>query len=233
MKKDYKSYFLYPLYQGNIATILAPAFLFSLMVFIMEKMGGLIGAYGVVPGLLLAVAIVCFSLDYLRQIVKSAAHGETEPPEWKVDRVDIEELFRGVIPIAVTMFEVLFFVLPVNFLISLYMKTGFFRQFINYWKLFIFIPLVILYPINLLSYSVFDDFIIIRVFRTLSKSSIMKVFTFYTISFASLIYIILLPIWRNFFLILISFALIFYLSQIWAYALGRMYYKGVNFIVEG
>jgi hypothetical protein len=61
----------------------------------------------------------------------------------------------------------------------------------------------------------------------------MKVFTFYTISFAALIYIILLPIGRNFFLNLIAFAIIFYLFQIWAYALGRMYYKDVNFLVEG
>jgi len=233
MEKNYKHYFLYPIYQGNIATILAPAILFSLMVFIMEKMGGLIGLYGAVPGLLLAVAIVCFSLDYLRQIVKSAANGETEPPEWKIERVDAEELFRGVIPVAVSLFEVLFFAIPVTFLISLSVDTVFFPQFINSWKLLIIIPFVILYPINLLSYSVFDDFIIIRLFRTLSRSSIMKVLTFYTITFAVLVYIILLPIWRNFFLDLISFALTFYFFQIWTYALGRFYYKDVNFLTEG
>ncbi len=233
MEKDYKHYFLYPLYQGNIATILAPAVLFSLVVFIMEKMGELIGLYGAVPGLLLALAVVCFSLDYLRQIVKSSANGETEPPEWKVDRVDIEGLFRGVIPIAVTLFEVLFLAIPVNFLISLGVDKSFLSQFIDSWKFLIFIPFVILYPINLLSYSVFDDFVIVRLLRTLSKSSIMKVFTFYTIFFAALIYIILLPIWRNFFLNLMAFALIFYLFQIWAYTLGRMYYKDVNFIIEG
>jgi hypothetical protein len=233
MENKLKHYFSYPLYQGNIATILAPAILFSLMVFIAEKISGLIGPYGAVPGLLLAVAVVCFSLDYLRQIVKSSTNGETEAPEWKVDRVDIEELFRGVIPIAVTLFEVLFFVLPVNFSISLYMKTGFIRQFINYWKLLIFVPFVILYPINLLSYSVFDDFIIIRLFRNLSRNSLLKIFTVYTLSFAALIYIILLPIWRNFFLNLMAFALIFYLFQIGAYALGRMYYKNVDFLVEG
>ncbi len=233
MKKNYKHYFLYPVYQGNIATILAPAILFSLMVFIAEKTAGLIGVYGAVPGLLLAVAVVCFSLDYLRQIVKSVAHGETEPPEWKIERIDVEELFRGVIPVAVPLFEVLFFAVPVIFFISLYTDTGFFSQFINSWKLLIIVPFVILYPMNLLSYSIFDDFIIIRLFRNLSRNSILKIFTIYTLSFAALIYIILLPMWRNFFLNLISFSISFYLFQIWAYGLGKIYNKDTDFLVEG
>lgn len=233
MEDKLKNYFSYPLYQGNIATIIAPAILFSLMVFIMEKVAGLIGHYGAVPGLLLAVAIVCFSLDYLRRIVKSAAGGETEPPEWNIERIDLEELFRGVIPVAVTIFEVLFLAIPVNFLISFGVDRSFLSQFIDSWKLLIFVPFVILYPVNLLSYSVFDDFIIIRVLRTLSRNSIMKVFTSYTISFAALIYMILLPIWKNFFFDLMAFMFIFYLFQIWAYALGRMHYKDVNFLVEG
>jgi len=233
MEKDYKHYFLYPVYQGNIATILAPSILFSLVVLISQMLASLIGPYGAVPGLLLSVAIVCFSLDYLRQIVKSAAHGDTDPPEWKIDRIDIEEMFRGVAPVAVSLFEVLFFSIPANFLISLGVDKKFLSQFIDSWKLLIFVPFVILYPINLLSYSIFNDFIIIRLFRTLSRNSILKIFTIYTISFAALIYIILLPIWRNFFLDLIAFAIIFYLFQIWSYTLGGMYYKDVNFLVEG
>jgi len=233
MEKNLKHYFSYPLYQSNIATILVPSLLFVLMVFISEKIGGLIGFYGAVPGLLLAVAIVCFSLDYIRQIVKSAAHGESEPPEWKIERIDSEEMFRGLIPFAVSFFESLFFAIPVNFFISLSMDTSFLNQFIGYWKLLIFIPFVILYPINLLSYSIFDDFIITRLFRTLSKSSIFKIFTFYMLSFAALIYIVLLPIWKNFFFILILFGILFYLFQIWAYALGSICNDDVKFFVVG
>jgi len=232
MEKNLKYYFSYPLYQGNVATIIAPSFLFSFMVFLSQKFAELIGYYGAVPGLLLAVAIVCFSLDYIRQIVKSAARGETEPPLWNIEKVDLEEMFRGVIPVAVSIFEVLFIAIPVNFFISLSMDTSFLNQFIGYWKLLIFIPFVILYPINLLSYGIFDDFIITRLFRTLSKSSILKILTFYTLSFTSLIYVILLPIWKNFFFILILFGVIFYLFQVWAYGLGGIYNNDVNFLVE-
>jgi len=94
MENKYKHYFLYPVYQGNIATIIAPSVLFSLMIFISQIVSRLLGFYGAVPGLLLAVAVVCFSMDYLRQIVKSAAHGEINPPGWKIEKIDLEELFR-------------------------------------------------------------------------------------------------------------------------------------------
>jgi hypothetical protein len=223
MGNNYKHYFLYPLAGGNIATILAPSVLFSLMIFISRIVAGLLGPYGAVPGLLLAVAVVCFSLDYLRQIVKSASSEETEPPEWKIERIDLEELFRGVIPVAVSLFEALFFAVALIFFISLYMDRGFLRQFIDSWQLLILAPFAILYPVNLLSYGIFDDFIIIRFFKILSKKSILKIFTVHVFSFAALLYMIFLPVWENFFFILIVFAVVFYLSQIWAYVLGRVY----------
>jgi hypothetical protein len=233
MKKNLKHYFLYPLYEGNIATIITPALLFSLMIFLSEKFGSLVGSYGVLPGLLLAIAIVCFSLDYLRQIINSSARGGVDPPEWNIERVDMEEMFKGLIPVTVSIFEVLFVFLPINFLISLATDTSFWSQFISYWKLLVLIPFVIFYPVNLLSYSVFDDFIIFRLFRTLSKTSIFKIFTIYTLYFAVLILIVLLPIWKNFFMILISFGIIFYFFQIWAYSLGCVYNNEVNFLNEG
>ncbi len=233
MQNKLKHCFLYPLYQGNIATIITPALLFSIMVFIAEKMAGLIGLYGGVPGLLLAVSIVCFSLDYLRQIVKAAARGEIEPPEWKFEEIDIEELFRGVMPVSVSFLESLFCAIPVNFFIALSNNTGFLSQFIASWKLLILIPFVILYPINLLSYGIFDDFIIIRFFRILSKKVIFKILTVYVFSFAFLVYMIFLPIWKNSFLILMGFAVTFYLFQIWSYCLGRDYTNDVNILKEG
>jgi len=233
MENKYEHYFLYPVYQGNIATIIAPSILFSLMIFISQLVSRLLGFYGAVPGLLLAVAIVCFSMDYLRQIVKSAAHGEIVPPEWKIERIDLEELFRGVIPVAVSFFEALFIAIPVNFLISLFTNAKFLDQFIGSWKLLILIPFIILYPINLLSYSIFDDFIIIRFFKVLSKTVMLKIFTVYMLSFTVLVYMIFLPIWKNFFLICIGFAILFYLFQIWAYGLGETYYNYSNNIKRG
>jgi hypothetical protein len=68
---------------------------------------------------------------------------------------------------------------------------------------------VVLYPINLLSYSIFDDFIIIRFFGILSKDSILKIFTLHAFSFAALVFVIFLPLWKNFFLVLTGFAIIF------------------------
>lgn len=233
MKKDLKHYFSYPLYEGNIATIIVPSLLFSLMIFCSQKFTSFIGSYGAVPGLLVAIAIVCFSLDYLRQIIKSSARGEVKPPEWNVEKVDSEEMFKGVIPLAISSFEVLFIVIPVIFLISLRTDAGFWNQFISLWKLLVVIPFVILYPISLLSYSIFDDFIVIRIFRTLSKTSIFRIFTIYTLSFAALVCVVLLPIWKNFFMIFISFGITFYFFQIWAYGLGCEYNKEVDFLNEG
>jgi hypothetical protein len=233
MGKNLKYYFLYPLYQGNVATIIAPSFLFSFMIFLSQKFASFTGSYGAVPGLLLAIAIVCFSLDYLRQIIKSSARGEVEPPEWNIEKLDVEEMFKGVIPLAVSLFEILFIVIPVIFFISLRTRAGFWDQFISLWKILVVIPFVILYPVNLLSYSIFDDFIIVRIFRILSKTSILRIFIFYTLSFAALVYFVLLPIWKNFFFILISFGVIFYLSQVWAYGLGNVYDNDVNFFVAG
>jgi hypothetical protein len=223
MEDKYSHYLLYPIREGNIATIITPSVLFSLMVFISRLGAKLLGPYGAVPALLVGIAVIGFSMDYLRQITKSAASGETEAPEWKIEKVDIEELFRGVIPVAVTFFEVLFFAIPVNFFISINKNTGFFSQFIVFWKLLIFIPFVVLYPINLLSYSIFDDFVIIRFFGILSKNSILKIFTLYAFSFAALVFVVFLPLWKNFFLVLTGFAIIFYLFQIWAYGLGGLY----------
>ncbi len=228
MENKYRHYLLYPIREGNIATIIASSILFSLMVFISRVGANLLGPYGAVPALLLGIAVIGFSMDYLRQITKCAASGETDAPEWKVERVDLEELFRGVIPVAVSFFEVLFFAIPVNFLISLNIDTSFFKQFISSWKLLVFIPFVILYPINLLSYSIFDDFIIIRLFGILSRNSILKIFTLYTFSFAALVFVIFLPVWKNFFLVLIGFAIIFYLFQIWAYGLGKLYVMSID-----
>ncbi len=228
-----KQYFLYPVYKGNIATIVAPSLLFSLFVFLSQKFASLIGSYGAVPGLLLSVAVVCFSLDYLRQIVKSAAKGEMQPPEWNIDRVDLEETLRGVMPLAVSFFEVLFIIIPVNFLISLSRDNAFWNQFVGAWKLLILIPFAIFYPINLLSYSIFDDFIIVRLFKILSKASVFKIFTVYILFFAALIYFVLLPIWKNFFIIFLSFGILFYLFQIWAYGLGSVYDRNVNFLNRG
>jgi hypothetical protein len=233
MEKNLKHYFSYPLYEGNIATIIAPSLLFSLMIFISQKFGSLIGSYGALPGILLAIAIVCFSLDYLRQIIKSAAGGEIEPPEWNIEKVDLEEMFRGVKPLAVSLFEVLFVVIPVIFLISLRTRASFWNQFISLWKILVVVPFVILYPVNLLSYSIFDDFIIIRIFRILSKTSILRIFIIYTLSFAVLVYVVLLPIWKNFFMIFVSFGITFYFFQIWAYGLGCMYNNEVNFLNGG
>jgi len=216
-----KHYFLYPLYQGNIATILAPTLLFSLIIFITQRIGEIVGPYGAIPGLLLAIAIICFSLDYSRQIVKASAHGEMEPPQWNIARIDLEELFRGVKPVAVSFFESLFFAIPINLIISIIMDKNFVSQFIGCWKLIIFIPFVILYPINLLSYGTSNDFIITRLFRTLSKPSLLKILMVHALSLAALIYIILLPIWENPFFIFLLLSIIFYLFQIWAYTLGK------------
>jgi hypothetical protein len=233
MQKKLGHYFSYPLYEGNIATIIAPSLILSLFIFLSQKFASLLGSYGVIPGLLLSIAIICFSMDYLRQIVKSAAKGETQPPEWNIDRIDLEEMFRGVIPLAVSSFEIFFIIIPVNFLISLSMDTAFWNQFVISWKLQVLMPFVVLYPVNLLSYSIFDDFIIVRLFRTLSKTALLKIFTIHTLSFYVLIHVILLPIWKNFFMILLSFGILFYLFQIWGYSLGCIYYRDVNFLDEG
>ncbi len=78
---------------------------------------------------------------------------------------------------------------------------------------------------NLLCYGVWGTFKIGTVFKSLSLMGIVYVFTLFPIFALIILLIAELPFWRHFILSAFDYALVFYLLQVFSFALGLVYYK--------
>lgn len=219
-----KKTFLYPLYEGGIGTIIIPAFIFTFSVFLSRIGGILFGSVGIIPGLILEIAVIGYSMGFLPQIVFFSSEGKNHPPYWKINRIDIEEWAKGLLPVVISAIESFFTMFIIIFLLSVIKSTSVLCLFRVLWKTISFILFSLFYPVNLLSWSVLEGFNIFHFLLLLSHKGIMYLLTVFPICLLSFVLLMFFLKWNNIFLIFMEYAIIFYLLQIYSYGLGRLYY---------
>ncbi len=222
--KTIRKFILYPLCEGGIATIIIPAFVFALSAYLSRIGGILFGPSGVIPGLILEVAVVGYCFGFLHQIVLFSSEGKDYPPYWEIKRMDIEEWAKGLFPIAISLIESFSSMFIIIVLFSIINSTPILYCFRIFWKTVGFTLFSIFYPINLLSWSIREDFNIFHLLWLLSHKGIIYLLTLFSVSLLILIFLIFCFKWNNFFLIFVEYAIVFYLLQIYSYGLGRLYY---------
>lgn len=226
MEPKIKYYLIYPLKGGNLATILIPASLFIIGRIFSFIFGNLLGNYAALLGILFNLVIVGFSVGYLPQIVRVATKGENAPPLWEVDRIDFFDFAKGFLPAGIAIIEACIITGLAMFIISLFSQMDFLSVIVRKQTLAVLAILTsLVFPLNLLEYSINEDFDIPYLFSFLDKKTlilIITVFPLYALLIGSCFFI---PIWGRLYSTFLGFCFIFYLSQIFSFGLGRAFYK--------
>lgn len=219
-----KSYLVYPVREGNISTILFPAFLIVLSRIFSHVMGWLLGSYASIVGYIFIFLILGFSGGYLTQIVRSAAGGNKEPPQWTLDKVDISESLKGFFPLAFSIVEGGIIWLLLLLLYVVVSDFSFIQIVTDKISLIILTALSSIFiPLNLLAYGVNKDFDIRWILSSLDRNKSIKLLLFSAVA-VILGLLALLPLWNRLYSTFLAFSFIFYCAQIYSYALGKIYY---------
>ena len=93
-------YVSFPFRDGGLGTLLGGAFIISIGEFL-QGLGGIIGPYGAIPGLLIKIGALCLCFNYSLQIVRSSYSGSKTLPFWETPSLHLGELIKNLIPIFV------------------------------------------------------------------------------------------------------------------------------------
>lgn len=110
------NYILFPFREGGSGALLGGTFIIFLGEFL-QKLGGFIGPYGSIPGLIIKIGALCLCFNYSLQIVRSSYSGSKTLPFWETPSLHFGELLKNLIPILISIFYGLFLTSLVYFIV--------------------------------------------------------------------------------------------------------------------
>ena len=218
------NYLKYPLNIEGLCPVIFSTIILSLFYLLMLFCSFIISQYAAILPLILIIALFGFAFGYFQEIIRKSYIGEDKPPIWEVKSITFYEWVKGVSPIIITIFESFLIYILLVYLFIIIFKKPFIEMFFVKGKFLFICIFVLLQPINLLSYSLYENLNILDVLFSLTKKGAILLLTIFPLFFFIVMLILIIPISIVFLNLILKWFFIFYLLEVISYSLGRLFF---------